>query len=259
MAMKTNQTIHTLRSAELAGRRCTNMVPFPASARTANSQPRRAFTLIELLVVISIIAVLSAFAIPVLKSVARKKVLDRTRAEMAQLQTALESYKATYGFYPPSNPKNPGSPLINPLYFELLGTTNNSGIYQTLDGSATIGAGAANMNNAFGLSGFINCSKVGAGEDSPAAKNFLPGLSTGQIGSASNNTVLVTCLIASVGGPDVNYKPFFGTPNFNPWRYVNPGVNNPNSYDLWVQLVIGGRTNLVCNWSKLALLNNPLP
>ena len=38
----------------------------------------RAFTLIELLMVISIIALLAAFTIPVLHTVARKKVLDRT-------------------------------------------------------------------------------------------------------------------------------------------------------------------------------------
>ena len=227
--------------------------------RLATFKSRLAFTLIELLAVISIIAVLSAFAIPVMKSVARKTVLARARAAMAQLETAIEGYKAAYGFYPPCKTNNPGSPLINPLYFELMGTTNNNGIYQTLDGRATIGASPANMTSAFGLSGFINCSKVGTGEDAPAAKSFLSTLNSGQIGSASNNFVLVTVLVASVGGPDANYKPFFGTPNFNPWRYVSPGVNNPGSYDLWVQLVIGGRTNLVCNWSKLALLNSPLP
>ncbi len=52
-------------------------------------------------------------------------------AEMAQLETAIDSYKAAYGFYPPSNPLyNPTNVttyeghLINPLYYELLGTTN---------------------------------------------------------------------------------------------------------------------------------------
>ena len=220
---------------------------------------RRAFTLIELLVVISIIALLAAFTIPVLKTVARKKILDRTRGEMEQIATAIDRYKTAFGFYPPANAGNPGSPLITPLLFELLGTTNNAGTYYTLDGSASIGAGIANLSSAFGVSGFINCSKNGVGEDAPAARNFLPGLTPARMGSASNNTVVATVLVASVGGPDAAYKPFFGTPNFNPWRYACPGTNNPNSYDLWVQLVISGRTNLVCNWSKQVQFDSPLP
>ena len=59
-------------------------------------------------------------------------------AEMEQLETAIDSYKATYGFYPPSNPGYPGVPqdaMFSPLYYELLGTTNNQGTYYTLDGS----------------------------------------------------------------------------------------------------------------------------
>jgi len=46
----------------------------------------------------------------------------------------------------------------------------------------------------------------------------------------------------------------------NPWRYnsANP-TNNPGSYDLWIQLKIGGKTNLISNWSKQAQINSPLP
>jgi hypothetical protein len=149
--------------------------------------------------------------------------------------------------------------MISPLYFELLGTTNNNGTYYTLDGSASIGAATVTMTNAFGVSGFINCSKNGGGEDAPAARNFLPNLKPTQFLAATNNTVLATVFVASVGGPDLSYQPFHGTPNFNPWRYVSPGINNPNSYDLWVQLSIGGVTNLVCNWNKQPQLNSPLP
>jgi prepilin-type N-terminal cleavage/methylation domain-containing protein len=257
--MKNNQNIRGRWSGD-----GNQPVPAPAISGPQLSPPgfRRAFTLIELLVVISIIALLAAFTIPVLHTVARKKILDRTNGEMAQLELAIDSYKTAYGFYPPGNPGYPAIPndaLFSPLYYELLGTTNNQGTYYTLDGSASIGAGVATMNNAFGISGFINCSKSGAGEDAPAARNFLPDLNPNRFMSATNNTVLATVFVASVGGPDQNYRPFFGTPNFNPWRYVSPGVNNPNSYDLWIQLVISGRTNLVCNWSKQVQLNSPLP
>jgi prepilin-type N-terminal cleavage/methylation domain-containing protein len=251
------------------GMRQENEAAFDAgSIRNSQSAIRNfpAFTLIELLVVISIIALLAAFTIPVLHTVARKKILDRTRGEMEQLATAIDRYKSAYGFYPPSNPNYNSAnsatwdqAMISPLYFELLGTTNNNGTYYTLDGSATIGAGTANMTNAFGVSGFLNCSKTGAGEDAPAARVFLPDLKPNQFNSATNNSVLATVFVASVGGPDQSYMPFHGTPGFNPWRYVNPGINNPSSYDLWIQLVISGKTNLICNWSKNVQLNSPLP
>jgi prepilin-type N-terminal cleavage/methylation domain-containing protein len=235
-----------------------------------------AFTLIELLTVISIIALLAAFSIPVLKTVAKKKILDRTHAEMAQLETAIERYKTVYGFYPPSNAVNPSSTndvMFSPLYYELLGTTNNNNLYQTLDGSASISTAPpspTDVQKAFGVGGFINCSKSGATEDAPPARNFLPGLKPNQFISATNHTVLATIFVASVGGPDQSYCPFYGTPGCNPWRYVSPGVNNPNSYDLWIQLSIGSsfssvnnftdkKTYLICNWTKQVLLNNPLP
>src|SRR5438094_2100679 len=66
-----------------------------------------AFTLVELLVVISIIAVLAAFTVPVLRSLKKTQVIKQTQAELAQLETAIDSYKAAYGFYPPSNPSYP--------------------------------------------------------------------------------------------------------------------------------------------------------
>jgi prepilin-type N-terminal cleavage/methylation domain-containing protein len=227
---------------------------------------RLAFTLIELLVVISIIAILAAFTVPVLKSLKRREYISKTQAELALLETAIDSYKATYGFYPPDNPNDSNYPFINQLYYELLGTANytNGGViyYQTLDNSAQIAT--SDVPFAFpGVTGFINCTKPGAGEDAPAAKSFLSGLKPNQSESVTNHTVhpvLVTVLVASVGGPDDNYRPYFNVSGFNPWRYnsSNP-TNNPGGYDLWIQLVISGKTNLVCNWSKQVQMNNPLP
>jgi prepilin-type N-terminal cleavage/methylation domain-containing protein len=242
-------------------------------ASTQNSkfkiQNRPAFTLIELLVVISIIAILAGFTIPVLKSVKRTEFINKTKAEMAQLETAIDSYKATYGSYPPSNPNYPAIPsqaMFSPLYFELLGTTNNTGAgtYYTLDGSANISDSTATMINAYGVSGFINCIKPGTGEDAVAAKNFLPDLKPNQIGLVSNNNALATVLLGSVGGPDPStiYNPFYPSPGpagVNPWRYVCPGTKNPSSYDLWINLSIAGTTNLVCNWSQQVQKNTTLP
>jgi type II secretory pathway pseudopilin PulG len=219
-----------------------------------------AFTLVELLTVIGVIALLAAFLLPGAAVISKRQKINRTQTELAQLETAIDRYHAAYGFYPPDHPGNPTNSLVNPLYYELEGTTfnqTNGGIYTTLDGSAKIAAG--NVNTAFGVGGFMNCSKPGAGEDAPAARNFLPGLKPNQIGATTINGVAVTNLVGSVGGPDATYKPL-GQPGLNPWRYYSSSpTNNPGAYDLWIQLSMGGKTNLICNWSRQVQINSPLP
>ena len=229
------------------------------NSKNTITPPRRAFTLIELLVVISIMGILAAFTIPVLKGVKRTQYRNTARAELEQIATALERYKAAYGAYPPSNPGNPGNPanpLVNQLYFELSGTTNDGTYYTTLDGTAQISVGS--VSNHFGVGGFVNCNNrnKASAEDSQSAKNFLPGLKANRIGT---NSAGDTLLLTSVRGPDVSYRPI-GALDVNPFRYnsANP-TNNPNSYDLWVQLVIAGKTNLICNWTKQVQINSPLP
>jgi prepilin-type N-terminal cleavage/methylation domain-containing protein len=221
------------------------------------------FTLIELLVVISIIAVLAAFTIPALSAVKRHQYINQTQAEMGQLDAAIKSYHATYGFYPPDNhkPFSPANYTINQLYYELVGVTNTTsgvnGAFQTLDGRATISS--TDAQDVFGVPGFINCAKSGSGEDTLRAKSFLVELRPNQYGTNGTSPGNILFLDASVGGPDPGYSPP-GVSGLNPWCYnsSNP-TNNPGAYDLWVQLSIGGKKYLVCNWSKQAQINNPLP
>jgi prepilin-type N-terminal cleavage/methylation domain-containing protein len=248
----------------------------PNSFRTPHSALRSgtAFTLIELLVVISIIGVLAAFTIPVMHSLKRQQYIRNAQAEMQQLETALDNYKAKYGFYPPGNgnintvylPANDRS-QFSQLYYELSGVTHTNKSYTTLDGASTITE--AQYQAAFGVGGVVNTS-MGGGEDAASAKNFLAGLKSKQIYyPVTNNGIPTTMLITSVGGPDPNYQPL-NAEGLNPFRYVYPGTNNPNSYDLWVQLSIGSSftgvnafvsTNkyLICNWSKSVPVNSPLP
>jgi len=227
----------------------------------------RAFTLIELLTVIAIIGVIAALILPVAGAVKKHQYLYNTQAEMAQLETAIDRYKAAYGFYPPSpnTPPTVGNPstLVNQLYYELVGTVLTNGGYTTLDGSASIDV-AQVPNDFTGVGGFVNCTKPNGGEDASAARNFLPDLKPKQFWpqpgfTNTGATEGVNLLICSVGGPEVTYQPL-GQQDRNPWRYNSSSpTNNPGSYDLWVQLVIGKQTNLVCNWTKQVQINSPLP
>jgi prepilin-type N-terminal cleavage/methylation domain-containing protein len=232
-----------------------------------------AFTLIELLTVIAIIGVLAALILPVAGAVRRQATIRTAQAEMAQLETAIDRYKSAYGFYPPDNPCNP---LVNQLYFELLGTTNIGNTtpnYQSLD-DPTIQVTQSSLTSSsgvFGLdgngnscvSGFMNCNKPSSGEDARMAQNFLPGLKLHQVVVYTNrfpdNPIPIKIIITSVGGPDRAYKPLSAL-DLNPWRYNSSSpTNNPGAYDLWVQLVIAGKTNLICNWNKQVQINSPLP
>jgi len=214
---------------------------------------RAAFTLIELLVVIAIMGVLAGLTLSILPGVKRRQAVNTAGAELEQIRTALENYKAKYGVYPPSNP---AGALTNQLYYELSGVTSTvidgTPSYQTLDSASSI---ATNVyKSTFNVGGAINCTQPGGDPESAKAGNFLPALKPNRIGIIGSFNVLIT----SVRGPDANYQPL-GVSDVNPFRYAYPGTNNPGSYDLWVQLVINGQTNLVCNWSREVQINSPLP
>jgi prepilin-type N-terminal cleavage/methylation domain-containing protein len=226
------------------------------------------FTLIELLVVIGIIGVIAGFVLVVAGPVKKKQYLYNTQTQMAQLETAIDRYKAAYGFYPPDHSGSLTNALVNQLYYELTGTTNldvNNPNYQSLNDSSvpplTGGPPSSDISKAFGVGGFMNCSKPAGGEDSAAARNFLPELKPDQVWkNYTNNGVPVTLLIGSVGGPYAQYQPL-GQQDLNPWRYNSSSpTNNAGSYDLWIQLVFApGQTNLICNWDQKVQKNSPLP
>ena len=229
-----------------------------------------AFTLIELLVVISIIAVLAALILPVAGQVKRQAILHNAQAEMSQIETAIERYKSAYGFYPPDSTVMMNNTPINQLYYELVGTTNTvappaNPVYQVLGDPSQqlIGGPGGQVSQVFGVNGFMNCNKFGGDESASHAQDFLPDLKPRQMAENLTNSIApnvgFTMLVSSAGGPDPGYQPL-NVQDANPWRYnsSNP-TNNPGSYDLYIQLRIAGKTNLICNWTKQVQLNNPLP
>jgi prepilin-type N-terminal cleavage/methylation domain-containing protein len=210
----------------------------------------RAFTLIELLIVISIMAILASMIIPISGAVSRNRTKAKARAELEQVATAIELYKAKLGHYPPDNPRDPS---MNQLYFELLGTTatnfNGKPAYITLDGSAR--AYSSSLQGVFGAAGIINSSLGSSGDEGRVASPFLRGLKPGQYTTITNAALDQSFDIVKVLTPSVPGALYV----LNPVRYVssNP-TNNPNGFDLWVDFVINGKTNRVSNWSQQTLI-----
>jgi prepilin-type N-terminal cleavage/methylation domain-containing protein len=219
-----------------------------------NGRTPVAFTLIELLIVIAIISILAALIFPVTGAVNRNKIRSKARTELTMVQMAIENYKSKMGHYPPDNP---GRPSTNQLYFELLGCTNLLNGFATLDGSGQVLLSPANEFQkvfAGGVSGFVNCVAATGGDEARQAGRFIPGdLKPGEIGSwAYYNYPNVKFLICSIPWPDSNPSTSpLGVVGLNPFRYnsSNP-TNNPNTYDLWVDVIIAGKTNRISNWSR---------
>ncbi len=245
----------------------------PCGARNSKLPGANAFTLIELIVVISVIALLAALAMPVFNMVTNNSRIQSATAERNEIETAIEAYHADYGFYPPSNPNvNPNATpqyltpaLTNQLYYELEGTTaSNTPSYigfTNLDNSGGLSSYA--VQQSFSVNGFMNCTK-GTGEDAKTAQNYLPRLKPGQICTFTNTTTLgveFVHLLTSGVTSDPGYYPLGAGivtedgRSANPWRYICPGINNPKSYDLWLQIVVGGKTNLICNWNNQQQIN----
>jgi hypothetical protein len=136
----------------------------------------------------------------------------------------------------------------NQLFYELVGTRLNAAnsVYETLDGSNQVSV--ANLGFGSGVAGFVNCTKSG-GEEGVAARNFFRALKPAQTGWVTNSGIGIRVLTCSVTWPNGPFQ------SVNPWRYnsSNP-TNSPNSYDLWVDVMIGGKTNRISNWRR-----QPLP
>jgi len=239
------------------------------------------FSLIEMLVVIGVIGILSSLIFPITKAVSRNRIKSRTRAELEQVVTGIEIYHSKRGQYPPDNhyPNGAVNPYVNQLYYELAGTTNSNGDhYQTIDGRmswATAAAIHSVLSPGFapsaGVSGFANSRAGGSVEEGSTVINCLKGtLRSDQIASIGNPLSL-NVLVGSVPLPPglplkqwpnlpPNPTPYPGSaqivvnsptaPWYCAWRYNSSSpTNNPGTYDLWIDVIIDGKTNRFSNWS----------
>jgi prepilin-type N-terminal cleavage/methylation domain-containing protein len=208
----------------------------------------RAFTLIELLVVISIIALLAAMIVPLAHTMAVTQRKKRVQGTLSQMEIVIEKYKAVRGHYPPDNPNDPGRP---PLFYELTGTVYEESPPQTfyrLNGIESIRQ--ANVANNFGVGGFVNAAHVSSRTNlaqirEAEVRDFFPDIKPGQY---LTNAGGVAFLGVPVEGPDELTSP--DGRKVSLWHYNSSSpTNNPESFDLWMDLSLKGKIIRICNWN----------
>ena len=207
---------------------------------------RGAFTLIELLVVIAIIAAIAGLVVGLAGVGSREKKEKRVRVELAKLVTLIEAYKTKVGMYPPDNPSDPDR---NSLLYELAGAIRDHAIptnprYITpFDDILTTEIwsvyGGYDVFSAPDRAGIVNAVERERDPDDSKMYRLLTKLQSDQYATVAGQLSLV----APVDGPN-------GRPN--PWNYARGtnAVHNPDSFDLWVDVVIGDQTNRIGNWKK---------
>jgi prepilin-type N-terminal cleavage/methylation domain-containing protein len=226
--------------------------------RQGKSARPTGFTLIELLTVISIIAILMAIGVGTASVASRKMKESRVKTQLASLQTAIESYKAERGgAYPPDNPTDPA---VNQLFYELTGTltTDSGATYRSLARGAT-DAGtiipSGTLSSTFHVPGFANSSA-----DRTQVRNYLPNLKADMHKPISGSPEIRLLIVGGVEWP--TRKPPAPAPlarysqrpevlRLIPWQYVSTSpTNNPSSYDLWANIVIGNEVRTFSNWKQ---------
>jgi prepilin-type N-terminal cleavage/methylation domain-containing protein len=197
----------------------------------------RGFTLIELLVVIAIIAILAGLLFTAMGGMQQKAMKTRAKAELQKVAIAIDAYKSKLGYYPPDNALNYS---FNSLFYELVGCTNNNNgaAFYPLDGSPSVASGTLNAWTR--SAGVMNSAKsLASSDEGRVVQSFLKELKLTQYGDVNG----IRRLGVALDGPVMagNVTPFY-------YNSSNP-TNNPNSYDLWVDIRVGGKTNRISNWS----------
>src|SRR3954471_20280649 len=180
----------------------------------------RAFTLMEMLVVIGVIAILAGILVGALPSITGKRVRSRVTAEMTAIESVIEGYKQKKGFYPP------GTNVTRPtLYYELTGQAITDPIVKTF----------------FGLPPDGQIVNSGAEDSFNFYKNIPPSqlLTTNLNGDPTKQATLFGVRTKAADGADAAV-----------WQYdsVSDTRHNHDSFDLWVDVMVNGKTNRIGNW-----------
>jgi hypothetical protein len=139
------------------------------------------------------------------------------------------------GHYPPITRQ----PCHEPALLRAAGTTFTNGIYTTLDGTGLIKAsdldGFWRDPNAQGR-GLYQLHQGCSGDEGRSATSFVNGFKPGECSrsgsSGDRGQNPRRCCALSAARP------------ISPISYVSSSpTNNPNSYDLWVDFVVSGKTN----------------
>jgi hypothetical protein len=181
-----------------------------------------------------------------------KKTISRAQSQLAQLETAIESFKAKQGTYPPGNGWTPADNLLrfsaatNQLYYELTGAQAAGASFTSATRELI---STATINAFFNVGGFMNASP-----DAGEIKNYFLSVSPADLANINTVAAPVRVFIFPAKGPR-NLKDADGR-IVSPWCYDTSSTNrvNLNSYDLWVDLILRGKTNRICNWSRTPLI-----
>jgi len=261
--------------------RLTMKVKFTMSIQPLAAQPRggrNGFTLIELLVVISVIGILASLIVGVSGVATSKARVSQVQALLNKVGTAIDTYHADFGSYPPDSRFSNGlsNTATNQLFYELTGSVAQAdGTYLPQGGGQPIRG--QELRRHFGVKGLQNVSMTQA-----ESKGYLT-LSDSQIGLLSVDPE-IRLLTAPIPWPlkdfpsDAVYQNVLGQnismaslrpiqsadPNLrrlNPWHYRSSGLDrfNQQSYDLWLDLPVGTKVYRINNWSQQPKVFEALP
>jgi hypothetical protein len=173
-----------------------------------------------------------------------KKRIAQATSTITFVESAINQYKNKKGFYPPDNPTNSAA---GPLFYELHGmvistTPANPTFVNTFFSHDTISANT--LGTFMGVGGIVNASA-----DPAEIYNLVPTLQSNLLRNLNNSNNPVWVFAVPTLGPTNVLVP--GALPVNAVNYVstNP-TNNASTFDLWVDLVISGKTYRISNWSK---------
>jgi prepilin-type N-terminal cleavage/methylation domain-containing protein len=215
-----------------------------------------AFTLIELLVVISIIGVLAGLIIPLSGVAVTKMRISRVKAELNALVTAIETYKLEVGEYPPDNgalqnlsatdARYASNAALNPLYYELSGAIFTNRQFMSVGDNEVIRINE--LTTIFNREGIRNSARTRF--DVPY-KGFSPKPSQyAELAPSLTGNQDIEILAVSVPGPRDKGIDAAKGGKINPWFYDASSTNrhNKQSFDLWAEILVSGKTNIIGNW-----------